>query len=220
METELFKTVASIAGIGGVALLVFYFLMKDIIGKNIFTGLSREQSYNFLKLLLLAIWSAMVIGVAAYVYVGKKPEPSPNTTLPSNERVQSSVTPILANANTPHKPSPPSNSTVTEKPSPNSPIQAPLPRRGNITTRNTAENMGNGQWRWMVFLTTDSETLSEIDCVEYTLHPTFPNPEQRICTPGNNFAFTATGWGTFEIIVRVIFKDGTEKRLTHMLRFT
>lgn len=55
MEIEIFKTVVPIAGIGGIALIVFYFLVKDIIGKNIFTSLSREQSYNFLKLVLFAI---------------------------------------------------------------------------------------------------------------------------------------------------------------------
>lgn len=151
----------------------------------------------------------MVIGVVAYVYVGK-PGPDPPSDLPSGKRGQPPIPPPLENSSAPNKSSHPSNSTT----------QVPLPRPSNITTRNTAENLGNGQWRWTVSLSTDSKTLSEIDCVEYTLHPTFPNPKQRVCTRGNNFALTGTGWGIFEIGVRVIFKDGTEKRLTHMLRFT
>jgi transcription initiation factor IIF auxiliary subunit len=74
-------------------------------------------------------------------------------------------------------------------------------------------------WDWTIFIETDSMTLSSIQCVKYTLHPTFPEPVRTVCSPSNNFGLSTQGWGTFEIKVRVLFKDGTERRLTHQLRF-
>lgn len=93
-----------------------------------------------------------------------------------------------------------------------------------ITAKNTARYVGrdqtsNNPWYWTVFIESDPETISQIECVEYTLHPTFNSPVQRVCTPHNGFAYSARGWGTFEIKVKVIFKDGIEKHLTHHLKF-
>lgn len=68
-------------------------------------------------------------------------------------------------------------------------------------------------------LEAEPATLAQVRCVEYTLHPTFPNPIQVVCNPQKNFALTASGWGTFEVKLRVLFKDGSILPLTHQLRF-
>jgi len=91
-----------------------------------------------------------------------------------------------------------------------------------VSVDNTASGLGNNQWSWTVFVKAPLEVLQNIECVEYTLHPTFPNPVQRVCSIGDQnhpFALSATGWGTFQIYIRVFMRDGRVQNLTHNLRF-
>ena len=88
-----------------------------------------------------------------------------------------------------------------------------------IETRNTARQTSDGRWDWAVYLDADQSTLSEIDCVEYTLHPTFPNPVRKVCDSTNGFELSSNGWGTFNVKIKVMFKDGRTKKLNHMLIF-
>ena len=93
----------------------------------------------------------------------------------------------------------------------------------NIKTGNSAVEVSNDWWEWTVFIKGSSTDLEQVKCVEYTLHETFPNPVKLICTRGSNnnkaFPFTAKGWGTFTIKVKIIFKDGTTQNLKHELVF-
>jgi transcription initiation factor IIF auxiliary subunit len=97
------------------------------------------------------------------------------------------------------------------------------PQDQTIQVGNTSSDLGNGQWSWTVFVIADKETLDGIRCVEYTLHPTFPQPIQRICQAGNllgqAFPLTETGWGTFDIAVKILFRNGRSRLLTHSLKF-
>jgi len=71
-----------------------------------------------------------------------------------------------------------------------------------------------------VFVKAERPVLDRIQCVEYTLHPTFPNPIRRVCTPGNPsqaFALSANGWGTFTMKVRVFFRDKSVQQLQYNL---
>lgn len=92
-----------------------------------------------------------------------------------------------------------------------------------IQTGNSSIDLGNGQWSWTVFVIADRQTLDGIRCVEYTLHPTFPQPIQRVCQPGNlpgqAFPLTEVGWGTFDVGVKILFRDGRTRLLTHSLKF-
>jgi transcription initiation factor IIF auxiliary subunit len=91
-----------------------------------------------------------------------------------------------------------------------------------ISTSNTARYIGNGRWEWTVFINPNSRAISKINCIEYTLHPTFPTPVQTTCKLGNNrqpFSLTATGWGEFLIHIRVFLKDGRIVDGTHCLQF-
>lgn len=112
-------------------------------------------------------------------------------------------------------------------------LQAPAQRQpapiehgdahGRIGTRNTARVAGSGRWDWELFLETDGKTLSEIKCVKYTLHPTFPQPERLVCVPGSDpargFPLASNGWGTFTVGVEIQFKDGDARRVAHDLAF-
>jgi transcription initiation factor IIF auxiliary subunit len=74
-----------------------------------------------------------------------------------------------------------------------------------LTVTNTSSYAGGGRWAWSVFVDADAETLRQIECVEYTLHPTFPNPVRRVCNQSKTgFALSTNGWGTFRLAVSSI----------------
>ena len=95
---------------------------------------------------------------------------------------------------------------------------------GEITTKNSATYAGKDRWNWTVFIEADDQTLNQIKCVEYILHPTFPDPVQKVCNkgsePGKGFFLNANGWGTFTVKMKVIFKDGELINLKHDLLFS
>jgi WD40 repeat protein len=98
---------------------------------------------------------------------------------------------------------------------------SPSQARG-LTTDNVAKSIGNNKWNWTVFVKGNELDLDSIKCVEYRLHPTFPNPVRRVCEQGNAqrpFGLSATGWGTFSIGIRVFMKDGTHQDLQHQMKF-
>jgi transcription initiation factor IIF auxiliary subunit len=77
-----------------------------------------------------------------------------------------------------------------------------------IKVDNTAKYVGNGRYDWTVFIVAEKAVLSRIQTVEYTLHPTFPNPVRKGIGP--NFSLTSNGWGEFSIKVKIVFKDKKE----------
>lgn len=93
-----------------------------------------------------------------------------------------------------------------------------------ITTGNTSRSLGGGRWEWAVFILASNDVLKQIQYVEYTLHPTFPEPIQRVTERGmengKGFVLKATGWGTFEIAVKVVFTNGKVRYLRHQLKFS
>lgn len=91
-----------------------------------------------------------------------------------------------------------------------------------ITTCNTSKEVSSDWWSWTVYISSSEEVLNKIKCVEYTLHESFTNPVQLICLKGSNtmaFPFSAKGWGTFEIKIKVIYSDGSTQNLHHELKF-
>lgn len=62
--TNTLKVAGQVAGIGGVALVVFYFLFKDVIG--LLTGLPPEQSYWLIILFMILVSSIAALSVVVY----------------------------------------------------------------------------------------------------------------------------------------------------------
>jgi pYEATS domain-containing protein involved in immunity len=93
-----------------------------------------------------------------------------------------------------------------------------------IQAGNTAQFIGNGRWDWTIFVRGSPEEISQIRCVVYHLHPTFPNPDQQVCDPGPDpahaFPLSSNGWGTFTVGIDIIGKDGSVRRLSHPLKFS
>lgn len=88
------------------------------------------------------------------------------------------------------------------------------------TVRNTSTYVGAGRWDWTIFVEADPDTLRQIECVEYALHPTFPDPVRRVCNkPNTKFAYSSNGWGTFSVKVKILYKDERVETLEHQLVF-
>ena len=89
-----------------------------------------------------------------------------------------------------------------------------------LTVKNSSTYVGNGRWDWTIFVDADLNTLQQIKCVEYILHPTFPDPVRKVCNqPTTKFAYSTNGWGTFMVKVNILHKNGRVEVLEHRLAF-
>lgn len=91
-----------------------------------------------------------------------------------------------------------------------------------VSVDNVAEEVCDGWWDWTVFLEAPEDELARISCVQYRLHPTFPDPVRLVCDRGKGpraFPLSSSGWGTFLIEVRIYLKDGEVLETTHRLQF-
>ena len=77
---------------------------------------------------------------------------------------------------------------------------------------------GDDWWKWAVWVEGSDKALDRIDYVEWTLHPTFPDPIRKIRDRAHKFILETSGWGTFQIRARVQMKDGSAVRLSHYLK--
>lgn len=53
MDKEILEFVGKMAGIGGISLGIFLILFREIIRRNIFSSLTKEQSYKIIKMSLI-----------------------------------------------------------------------------------------------------------------------------------------------------------------------
>jgi YEATS domain-containing protein 4 len=74
--------------------------------------------------------------------------------------------------------------------------------------------------RWTIYVRgPNNEDLSHgIAKVIFQLHPSFPQPVRELTLPP--FEVTEKGWGEFEVSIRIVWRDVSEKALvlTHMLK--
>jgi transcription initiation factor IIF auxiliary subunit len=85
-------------------------------------------------------------------------------------------------------------------------------------SRFTRQSRGTDVYSWCVFLNAPLGVINGIRTVEYTLHPTFPNPVREITDADHAFALQSEGWGTFSIEIRVFYNDGHEDELEYALK--
>ncbi len=96
-----------------------------------------------------------------------------------------------------------------------------VPGSAAVAVKNTSTYVGGGRWDWTIFIEADPDTLKQIQCVEYVLHPTFPDPVHKVCNEAKKkFSYSANGWGVFTVKVNVQFKDGHVQALEHLLVFS
>ena len=92
-----------------------------------------------------------------------------------------------------------------------------------VRFNNYAENVekrGRYDWyKWKVFVDEEDEILDKIDYVEYLLHQTFPNRRRVINDRKSKFALAGAGWGQFNIVITIGFKDGNKTEQRYFLSF-
>jgi hypothetical protein len=86
-----------------------------------------------------------------------------------------------------------------------------------ISIKQKATSEKDNWWRWSVWIEGDSAALNRIEYVEYTLHPSFPQPVRRIDDRSSKFRLDSEGWGEFLIRAQVVHKDGSKKSLKRWL---
>jgi transcription initiation factor IIF auxiliary subunit len=72
-----------------------------------------------------------------------------------------------------------------------------------------------GYYNWKVFIDEDASVINSIRYVEYLLHPTFKKPLQRVdnSTKYPKFSYSASGWGEFNIKVKIVYKNSSRQPL-------
>lgn len=85
-------------------------------------------------------------------------------------------------------------------------------------------NVGQRTWEWTIHLSGTQEALDAVQRVTYRLHPTFPEPIHEFSQENRSsneraFPLSATGWGTFNVNLTVMFVDGTSFDADHYLVF-
>lgn len=81
MDVTLFKTVGQIAGIGGIALVVLLLLYREVIRKQIFPQLTKDQGYRLTRLIAVLVFLISLAGLGSGVWVEQRPvPPAPATT--------------------------------------------------------------------------------------------------------------------------------------------
>lgn len=88
----------------------------------------------------------------------------------------------------------------------------------NVALDNTARYRGNGQYSWTVFLKGNPAALQQVKSVQYTLHPTFSRPV--VWGSGSNFSYSAIGWGEFNIVATIYYKNGRSEVVNYWLRLS
>ena len=71
---------------------------------------------------------------------------------------------------------------------------------------------------WCVYLDESKQVADRIECIEYILHPSFPNPIRRISDRLTCFSLQSEGWGTFLLNINIIYKDSSEKKTSYSLK--
>lgn len=79
------------------------------------------------------------------------------------------------------------------------------------------EFKGDDWWEWSIWIDGDENELNKIKFVEYTLHPTFPNPVRIIKDRQTKFRLEAAGWGIFTIYAKAVLQNGSKIDMEHEL---
>ena len=69
MDAELIRLMGQVAGIGGLAIGALLLIFRDVIRKEIFPNLTRQQAFHVIQLLIVLTFLVALAGIAAWVWV-------------------------------------------------------------------------------------------------------------------------------------------------------
>jgi len=93
MGSDVFRSIGSSAGLAGLAIGMIVVLFKEVIRKNIFPQLPKQDAYRLLRTILFLAWSVAIVGIGSWTYLQLN-------ALPVEQRPQSAVPPRLVVAGT------------------------------------------------------------------------------------------------------------------------
>src|ERR1041385_2667393 len=93
MDYQFFKVAGAIAGIGGLALAAVVYIFREVIRKEIFPQLTKEQAYTLLNRIVVLVFVIGVLGLGAYLVVNWQ-----NRMNQNDNRGPTAATPTPANA--------------------------------------------------------------------------------------------------------------------------
>jgi len=82
--------------------------------------------------------------------------------------------------------------------------------------KNTSSFVRRGVYNWKIYIDAPQSVLDAISYVEYTLHPTFRPPVVR-GNAGSQFSYSSSGWGEFNIKVKVVYRNNVVQSFEHWL---
>lgn len=93
MDSDLFKIAGAVAGIGGLAVAAVVYIFREVIRKEIFPQLTKEQAYKLLNRIIVLVFIVGVLGIGAYLVVNwQKPSAHPNEQTPTPTPATSDLT--------------------------------------------------------------------------------------------------------------------------------
>ena len=69
MNIEALESLGKIAGIAGISIGALVLIFNSVIRKKIFPGLTKEQGYTIIRMMIIAASLLAVLGLAAWIYV-------------------------------------------------------------------------------------------------------------------------------------------------------
>lgn len=72
MNIEALESLGKIAGIAGISIGALVLIFGSVIRKNIFPGLTKEQGYAIIRMMIIGAGVLAVLGIAAWIYVDVK----------------------------------------------------------------------------------------------------------------------------------------------------
>jgi hypothetical protein len=72
-------------------------------------------------------------------------------------------------------------------------------------------------YQWAIWIESGESDISEIEYVEYLLHPTFKNRLRKVTNPADGFRLESAGWGEFLININITKKSGEVIQIGHWL---
>jgi hypothetical protein len=138
MDYDLFKIVGAVAGIGGISLGAIVYIFREVIRKEIFPQLTKEQSYKLLNRIVILTFIVGVLGVGAYLIVNWQNGNRNVQTPVSNQKTTSNngyveqtftPTPVISNKinNNLNSPPPSPSPVIIANTNNNRTVQTPSP---------------------------------------------------------------------------------------------
>ncbi len=69
MNIEALENLGKIAGIAGISIGALVLIFGSVIRKNIFPGLTKEQGYTVIRMMIIGACVLALVGIAAWIYV-------------------------------------------------------------------------------------------------------------------------------------------------------